>query len=120
MSKNNEYRKLQSWDPKPEVQRAAEKQFYNNEPQEMRHRKKSKKPGKTRSNHKHNYIDALVFGESYCGKYNYVGKVCSVCGFLKRRYWRKELRNRFDLKIEVKENLPKYEKIDENTARIIK
>ena len=41
MSKNNEYKKLQSWDPKPEVQRAAEKQFYDNEPQEMRHKKKN-------------------------------------------------------------------------------
>lgn len=120
MTKSNEYKKLQSWDPKPEVQRAAEKQFYNNEPQEMRHKKKSKKSGKPRSDHKHNYIDALIFGESYFGKYNYIGKVCSVCGFLKRRDWRKELRNRFNLKIEVKENLPKYEKIDENTARIIK
>ena len=120
MSKNNEYKKLQSWDPKPEVQRAAEKQFYDNEPQEMRHKKKSRKTGKARSDHKHNYIAAVICYETYGNKYSYIGKVCDVCGHLCSKNWRKELRNYFAKKNEQDENLPVYEKLDENTARIIK
>jgi hypothetical protein len=43
MSKNNEYRKLQSWYPKPEIQRAAEKEFYGKPDDIMRHKKKIEK-----------------------------------------------------------------------------
>ena len=44
---------------------------------------------------------------------------CDVCGHLCSKNWRKELRNDFAKKNEQDENLPVYEKLDENTARKI-
>ena len=116
MSKNNEYKKLQGFYPKPELQRAVEKQFYNNESEEMQHKKKSQKSGKTRSDHKHNYIDAVVCYEMHGKKYSYIGKVCDLCGHLHSKNWRIEFRNYFADKNESAENLPVYEKLNETTA----
>ena len=116
MTKSNEYKKLQSWDPKPEVQRAAEKQFYNNEPQEMRHKKKSDKKGKERADHKHLYIDAEIFDVCLEKEYSYIGKVCSICGRIRRRDWRKQYRASFkEEKVATTESL-KYIKIDRDYA----
>ena len=66
----------------------------------MRHKKKSQKTGKARSNHKHNYIAAVICYETYGNKYSYIGKVCDVCGHLCSKNWRKELRNYFAKKNE--------------------
>lgn len=117
MSKNNEYRKLQSWDPKPEVQRAVEKEFYNKTNDAMRHKKKSDKKGKERSDHKHLYIRAEIL-DTFLGKeYSYVGKVCSVCGKIRRGDWRKEYRASFRGEKADATDLPKYIKIDRDYVR---
>ena len=120
MSKNCEYKKIKNcWGWEPEIQRAAEKEFYGKPDDNMRHKKKSKKTSKPRSDHKHNYIAAVICYETFGNKYRYIGKVCDVCGHLCSRNWRKELRNYFAEKNEYDENLPVYEKLDENTARKI-
>ncbi len=117
MSKNNEYRKLQSWDTKPEVQRAVEKEFYSKTDDAMRYKKKSDKKGKERSDHKHLYIDAEIFDIYLSREYSFSGKVCSICGKIKRSDWRKEHRAAMNGEIADKSALPKYIKTNEDFAR---
>ena len=69
MSKNNEYQKLQkSWNRHPETQRAAEKRFYDNADEMARHKKKKCKKSAQRADHKHNYIDVVIYEERRGGE----------------------------------------------------
>lgn len=117
MNKNNEYRKLQSWYMKSDAQRAIEKVFYSNTDDVMRHKKKSDKKGKERSDHKHLYISAEIL-DTFLGKeYSYIGKVCSVCGKIRRSDWRREYGAAMNGEMVDKSALPKYVKTNEDFAR---
>jgi hypothetical protein len=80
-------------------------------------KKKSDKKGKERSDHKHLYIRAEIL-DTFLGKeYSYVGKVCSVCGKIRRGDWRKEYRASFRGEKADATDLPKYIKIDRDYVR---
>ena len=113
MSKNNEYRKLQSWDVKPEVQRALEKEFYSKTDDTMPHKKKSEQQAKERSDHKHLYIDAEICGDFSGKEYSYVGKVCSVCGKIRRKDKLKDFFASLDGEKVDRADLPQYIKVNE-------
>jgi hypothetical protein len=122
MSKNNDYQKLQkSWNRHPETQRAAEKRFYDTTDETMRHKKKNDKKRKERSDHKHLYVDAVIYKTYYDGsKKPYNGKVCSICGKQHSKNWMICLRADMGRKELCMDGLPLYEEIDENTAMPIK
>lgn len=130
MNKNNEYKKIKNhWGWEPEIQRAAEKEFYGKPDDNMRHKKKSKKKGKARGDHKHIYVEAVILRkepsvvrrdsrEIKSSMYN--GKVCKICGLLhsknRRRSFQISMGN-----IELKtEGLPIYQSLGNGTAILVK
>ena len=132
MSKNNEYRKIKNcWGWDPEIQRAAEKEFYEKPDDNMRHKKKSKKKGKARGDHKHIYVEAIIirkepsivvkiedFSEIRSSMYH--GKVCKICGLLHSKNWRRSFqisRGNIELKTD---GLPTYQSLGNGTAILVK
>ena len=132
MSNNNEYRKIKNcWGWEPEIQRAAEKEFYGKPDDNMRHKKKSKKKGKPRGDHKHIYVEAVIIRkkpsivtkvedltEIKSSMYN--GKVCKICGLLHSKNWRRSFQISMG-NIELKtEGLPIYQSLGNGTAILVK
>lgn len=130
MNKNNEYKRIKNhWGWEPEIQRAAEKKFYEKPDDNMRHKKKSKKKGKARGDHKHIYVEAIIirkepdiiiknFAEIKSSMYN--GKVCKICGLLHSKNWRRSFQISMG-NIELKtDGLPVYQSLGDGTAVLVK
>lgn len=130
MSKNNEYRKIKNcWGWEPEIQRAAEKKFYERPDDNMRHKKKSKKKGKARGDHKHIYVEAVILrkepsivrkdsADIISNMYN--GKVCKICGLLHSKNWRRSFQISIG-NIELKtDGLPIYQYLGDGTTVLVK
>ena len=123
MSKNCEYKKIKNyWGWEPEIQRAAEKEFYGKPDDNMRYKKKSKKTGKSRGDHKHIYIEAVIIRKDMndieTSRYN--GKVCKICGLLHSKNWRRSFQISMG-NIELKtDGLPTYQSLGDGTAILVK
>ena len=135
MSNRGLYKKTQTgWDRTQENEREREKRLYDKisqSPEPVKTRKKSVKKGKKKANHKHEYVDAILFerekvADSWLSRYKNkgfqpvedetsldirVGKVCSICGEEeKNRSWRSLFRS-YEPIVPLRCELPQFEKM---------
>lgn len=113
MAKNNDYQKLQKhWGEPLKKQRAAEKVFYEQTEDAMRHRKKSVKKHTPRSSHKHQYV-SVIKRDTFAGTpYQYVTKACAVCGRLHPNDWKWAFKAQRKGETVFESDLPIYEAVD--------
>ncbi len=134
MSNRGLYKKTQTgWDRTQENEREREKRLYDKisqSPEPVKTKKKSVKKGKPRANHKHEYVDAILFerekvADSWLSRYKnkgfqpiadetsldiWVGKVCVICGEkAKDRNWRSSLSS-YEPIVPLRGELPQFEK----------
>lgn len=113
MAKNNDYQKLQKhWGQPTEKQRAAEKVFYEQTDDTMRHRKKKGKKYTPRSDHKHQYAP-IIKRDTFAGTpYQYITKICTVCGRLHPNDWKWAFKAQRGGETVLESDLPIYEVVD--------
>lgn len=134
MSNRGLYKKTQTgWDRTRENEREREKRMYDKisqAPEPVRTKKKSVKKGKPRANHKHEYVDAILFEKEKVEKswlLSYknkgfqpiaddtsldirVGKVCLICGEEEKdKSWRSLFRS-YEPIVPLQNELPQFEK----------
>ena len=134
MSNRSLYKKTQTgWDRTQENEREREKRMYDKisqSPEPVKTKKKSVKKGKPRANHKHEYVDAILFerekvADSWLSRYKNkgfqpiadetsldvrVGKVCLICGEEEKdKSWR-SLCSSDEPIVPLQNELPQFEK----------
>ena len=134
MSNRGLYKKTQTgWDRTQENEREREKRLYDKisqSPEPVKVKKKSVKKRKPKANHKHEYVDAILFERekvenSWLSRYKNkgfqpvedetsldirVGKVCSICGEEEKdKSWRSLFRSYVPI-VPLQNKLPQFEK----------